>query len=255
MTQILKYVLYDLLRDKFALAYTLFLWLLTFALFQLDADAGKVVLSLMNVVLLVVPLVSIVFPVIHYFNSYEFMELMLVQPVHRGIVFFGQYLGVATSLVTAFLVGVGIPVMLFGAGMAGVSLLVSGSLLTLAFVSLAFLAAVYTPDKARAIGMALLFWIYFTLVYDGALLWVVYTFSDYPLEKITLVLIALNPIDLARIILLLQLDVSALMGYTGAFYQQFFGSALGLSVSAGVLVIWILIPLYFALRFFLMKDV
>jgi hypothetical protein len=34
---------------------------------------------------------------------------------------------------------------------------------------------------------------------------------------VTLTLIAFNPVDLARIIMLLQLDISALMGYTGAF--------------------------------------
>ncbi|MCU0418332.1 MAG: ABC transporter permease [Cyclobacteriaceae bacterium] len=254
MSRLLKYVFYDLLRDRFILAYTLFLWVLTSVLFQFDADAGKVILSLMNVVLLVVPLVSIVFSTIHYFNSYEFMELMLVQPIPRKVVFLSQYVGVASSLATAFGVGVGLPVMLFGGGAAGVALLLSGLLLTLVFVSLAFLAAVLTPDKARAIGLALLFWIYFALIYDGLLLWVVYTFSDYPLEKITLVLIAMNPVDLARIILLLQLDISALMGYTGAFYQQFFGSILGLVFSAGVLLIWIALPLFAAYRLFAVKD-
>ena len=77
MPRIIKYIFYDILRTRFILLYTIFLLLSSFALFQLDTDTGKVIMSLMNVVLLVVPLVSIVFTTIHFYNSYEFIELML----------------------------------------------------------------------------------------------------------------------------------------------------------------------------------
>jgi Cu-processing system permease protein len=254
MDRIIKYIFYDLLRTRFVLAYTVFLWVTTFALFQLDSDGGKVVLSLLNVVLMVVPLVSVVFTTIHFFNSYEFIELMLAQPVHRRTIFLSEYLAVAFSLTVSFVVGVGFPVLLFGSGVAGLTLVFSGVMLTLVFVSLAFLSSVLTQDKARAIGVALLFWFYFSLIYDGILLWVVYTFSDYPLEKVTLALVALNPVDLARIVLLLQLDISALMGFTGAFYQNFFGSAFGMTFSSAVLVVWVVVPLLVATRTFLRKD-
>ena len=70
----------------------------------------------------------------------------------------------------------------------------------------------------------------------------------------TLALIAFNPVDLARIVMLLQLDISALMGYTGAFYKNFFGSNTGIFFSAGILVIWVLTPLWIALRIFIRKD-
>jgi Cu-processing system permease protein len=143
---------------------------------------------------------------------------------------------------------------MFNADKSIFTLLFTGTILTLVFVSLAFLSSVLTRDKAKAIGVALLFWFYFSLLYDGLLLWVVYSFNDYPLEKITLVLIAFNPVDLARIILLLQLDISALMGYTGAFYQHFFGSNAGILFSISILAVWIVAPLWIALRIFLKKD-
>jgi Cu-processing system permease protein len=254
MERIIRYIFFDLLRTRFILFYTVFLWLTTFGLFQLDADGGKVMLSLLNIALLVAPLVSVVFTTIHFFNSYEFIELMLAQPVHRRTIFLSEYVALASSLTVAFLLGVGLPVLAFGAGPAGLMLIFSGVMLTLVFVSLAFLSSVLTRDKAQAIGVALLFWFYFALIYDGLLLWVVYSFSDYPLEKITLALIALNPVDLARIALLLQLDISALMGYTGAFYQQFFGSPMGLIFSSAALTLWVWIPIQIALRIFLRKD-
>jgi len=234
--------------------YTLFLLISTFALFNLDSDSGKVVLSLLNVVLMVVPLVSIVFTTIHFFNSYEFIELMLAQPVNRRVIFLGEYMAVAFSLCAAFLVGVGVPMAMFGGGPGAATLVFSGVMLTLVFVSLAFLSSVLTRDKAKAIGIALLFWFYFSLIYDGLLLWIIYSFGDYPLEKVTLALIAFNPVDLARIVMLLQLDISALMGYTGAFYKNFFGSNSGIVFSAGILVIWVLTPLWIALRVFKRKD-
>ncbi|HMV11072.1 MAG TPA: ABC transporter permease subunit [Cyclobacteriaceae bacterium] len=254
MTRVLKYILYDILRTRFILLYTAFLFISTFGLYQLDSDAGKVVLSLLNIVLMVVPLVSIVFSTIHFFNSYEFIELMLAQPVKRSTVFLGEYMGVACSLCAAFVTGVGVPMLLFGINANALTMLYTGVTLTLVFVSLAFLSSVLTRDKAKAIGIALLFWLYFSLIYDGLLLWVVYSFSDYPLEKITLVLIAFNPVDLARIIMLLQLDISALMGFTGAFYQEFFGSYLGMVLSTLVLFIWIVLPIALAQRIFNRKD-
>jgi len=254
MTRIIKYVFYDILRTRFIIFYTAFLLICTFAFFQLDGDFGKVVLSLMNVVLMAVPLVSVVFTTIHFFNSYEFIELMLAQPVNRKVVFLSEYLAVASSLCLAFVAGVGFPFILYGAWQPISTLMMTGIFLTLVFVSLAFFASVLTRDKAKAIGIALLFWFYFSLIYDGLLLWVIYSFSDYPLEKLTLTLIAFNPIDLARIIMLLQLDISALMGYTGAFYKNFFGSNLGILFSGSLLTLWVLWPIVFAIRIFNRKD-
>lgn len=254
MTRVIKYVFYDILRTRFIILYTVFLFISTFAMFQLDSDSGKVILSLLNIVLMVVPLVSVVFTTIHFYNSYEFIELMLAQPVNRMVIFLGEYLAVALSLCAAFTVGVGLPMVFFGGRLQGFTLLYSGLMLTLVFVSLAFLSSVLTRDKAKAIGVALLFWFYFSLIYDGLLLWIIYTFGDYPLEKITLALVSLNPVDMARILLLLQLDISALMGYTGAFYKDFFGSSLGMLFSTTMLFVWIIVPIAIACRIFKKKD-
>jgi Cu-processing system permease protein len=254
MNRIIKYVFYDILRTRFIVLYTALLFVSTFAMFQIDSDADKVVMSLLNIVLMVIPLISIVFTTIHFYNSYEFIELMLAQPIDRKVIFIGEYLAVVSSLSIAFLIGCGIPIFLHGASFTALTLLFCGVILTMVFVSLAFLASVLTRDKAKAIGIALLFWFYFSLIYDGFLLWFVYAFSDYPLEKITLTLIALNPVDLARVIMLLQLDISALMGYTGAFYKDFFGSNLGVVLSTVVLCLWIIIPFSISLRIFSKKD-
>lgn len=254
MNRVLKYIFYDLLRTRFVLVYTSFLVVTSCVLFQLDTDPSKVVLSLLNIVLISVPLVSIVFSTIHLYNSYEFVELMVAQPVDRRKVFLAEYLAVTTSLVGACVVGIGLPAILFQQAKAVLVLLGIAVVLTMVFASLAFLGSAFTRDKAKAIGFALLFWFYFALIYDGFLLWVVYQFADYPLEKVTLGLIALNPIDLARIVMLLQLDISALMGYTGAFYKEVFGTNAGVVFSVVILGFWIVAPLSLAMRIFSRKD-
>jgi len=83
---------------------------------------------------------------------------------------------------------------------------------------------------------------------------VLFIFSDYPVESMTIGLVALNPIDLARIMVLLKLDYSALMGYTSAVYREFFGGVAGTAFSAAVLLVWLMVPLALASRTFNRKD-
>lgn len=255
MIKIGKYVVYDILRNRFVLLYAVFLLLVTLSMFSLDSDPGKATLSLLNIILLVVPLVSIIFTTIHFFNSYEFIELLLAQPVDRKTIYFAEYLSISWALSAAYGIGVALPLLIFNAGESSAYLTLTGLLLTFVFVALAFAASVSTRDKAKGIGVALLFWFYFTLIYDGLILYIIYSFSDYPLEKITLTLVSLNPIDLARIIILLKLDLSALMGYTGAFYKNFFGSSVGIVYSVLFLIGWALLPLLLAMRRFVRKDI
>ncbi|WP_181306568.1 ABC transporter permease [Rufibacter sp. XAAS-G3-1] len=254
MGKIIKYVFYDIVRNKIVLAYTAFLLLLTIGLFSLGGNPDKAVLSLLNLVLLTVPLISIVFATTHFYNSYEFIELLVAQPIHRRKIFMSEYLGVACSLAGAFVLGVGMPLLLLGASVTGLYLLLTGVLITFIFVGMAFLASVITRDKAKGIGVALLLWFYFALIYDGIVLFILYSFSDYPLETPTLVLTALNPIDLARIIVLLNMDISALMGYTGALYKSILGSLWGISLAFGLMVVWILVPVLSSRRIFSRRD-
>lgn len=252
--RIVKYVLHDILRSRIALAYTLFLLVASFGLFNIGGDTSKGLVGILSVVLMVLPLMSLVFSTVHFYNSYEFIELLSAQPLKRDSILLGEYLGVAGALCAAFLIGVALPVALYDSGLTGVCIIVAGMLLTFVFVALAFLGAVCTRDKARGIGVALLLWFFFALIFDGIVLIILFAFQDYPLEKATIGMIALNPIDLARTMVLLQMDVSALMGLTGAVMQEFLGSALGISYAACVLVLWIIAPMWMAVSIFRRKD-
>ena len=249
-----RYILYDILRNKVVIAYTLFLFVISVSMFRMEENSGKAMLSLMTIFLIVVPLISMVFATIHYYNSYEFIELMLSQPMSRTRILLSEYSGVAISLLCAFFIGVGIPILIFSMDATGLAMIFTGCALTLVFTSIAFWASVKARDKARGIGFALLLWFYFALIYDGLVLLILFSFSDYPLEKLTLLLSALNPVDLGRVFIMLKMDVSALMGYTGALYQDFFGSMKGMLFTTGIMTLWIILPLFAALRTFKKKD-
>jgi Cu-processing system permease protein len=254
MLRIVKYVLYDILQNRMVIGYTLFLLAVSFGLFNLSGDPTKGMVSLLNIVLIVTPLVSIVFSTIHYYNASEFIELLAAQPIRRSVIVWSEFLGLAGALALAVLVGIGLPVALFSPNATGITLVIVASALSVAFVAIALLASVLTRDKAKGIGVALLLWFYFALLYDALVLFLMFSFADYPLEKVMLAFIALNPIDLARVVVLLQMDISALMGYTGALFREFLGTGWGIGFAVAVLLVWVLIPIGLAVRVFRKKD-
>jgi Cu-processing system permease protein len=52
----------------------------------------------------------------------------------------------------------------------------------------------------------------------------------------------------------MSLDISALMGYTGAFYKDFFGNIFGTLFTTFFMALWAIAPLYFAQKIFQKKD-
>lgn len=254
MKKIIKYVMADILRNRIVLVYLFFLLVASFSVFSLEDNSSKGLLSLLNIVLLVVPLISIIFSTIYVYNSAEFIELLVSQPLKRRTIWISLFVGLAGSLSLAFFVGVGIPVLLYEANFTGIMMIGVGLLLSVIFVAIAMLAAVRTRDKAKGIGVAIMLWVYFSILFDGLVLFLLFQLADYPLEKVMVGISALNPIDLSRILILLQLDVSAMMGYTGAIFKDFFGTASGMVISLSVLLAWILLPVWLSVRNFNRKD-
>jgi Cu-processing system permease protein len=252
--KIIKYVLLDLVRNKIILVYMLILGALSFSILNLDNNTSKGLLSLLDISLLFVPIISILFSTIYFFNSIEFTELLLSLPLARGTLLLSEYLGVAISLCLAFLVGIGLPVIILAPGISGLILIGCGLLLTLIFSAMALLVFVIFKDKTRGIGASIIVALFFTLLFDGLLMIFIYSFSDYPIDKPIVAMIALNPVDLARVLMLLHLDVAALMGYSGALFKKLLGTTSGSIFTIGCMVIWILGPLWLSIRMFRKKD-
>jgi len=247
MLKILKYSFYDLIRSRWSYVYLLFYLLLGFVLLFLNNDLSKAVITLMNVIIILVPLIGTIFGVMYYYNSKEFTELLLAQPIKRSSIFLGQYLGVALSLSMSLILGLGIPFMLYGLFQSNEIwdfglLLVTGTFLTLIFTALAFNIALYNENKIKGFSYAILLWLFMAVIYDGLFLMALMAFESYPLDSFSIGATLFNPIDLSRILILLKLDISALLGYTGAVFQKFFGTGFGLVMAISALTIWVLLP-------------
>jgi Cu-processing system permease protein len=248
----------DMAGNRWLGAYFAAFFLVAESLFWFGGTGPQVVLSLLNVVLMVVPLVSLVFGAMHLYASRDFVELLLAQPVRRRELFTGLYLGLAVPLTAAFVLGAGIPVLMnlgSSTGLGAVAaLLLAGSALTFAFVAVATWIALRTDDRLKGIGMALAVWLGSSLLYDGAVLAFASAFGDWPIEKVMLGLMGANPVDLARVLVLAQVDASALMGYTGALFERTFGTALGTVIAITGLVCWCAGPWLLAARRFDARD-
>ena len=254
MNRIIKIILSDIIRNKIVLAYTLILSILSWSSFALEDNSSKGLLTILNVILFTVPLVSILFATIYLYNSAEFIELLLSQPIKRRKIWLSLFFGLSTAMVLAFFIGAGIPLLVNSPDSIGFMMLLNGCLISVIFVALAFLSSILTRDKAKGIGLAIMIWLYFALLFDGMVLFLLFQLAEYPIENMMVGITAFSPIDLARIQILLHLDVSAMMGYTGAIFKDFFGTFIGLIVSFGLLSLWAIIPFFISLRKFNKKD-
>ena len=237
------------MRSRWSYVYFAFYLALGFVLLFLNNDVNKAVITLMNIIIVLTPLIGTIFGVMYYYNSKEFTELLLAQPIKRSTIFTGQYLGISISLTLSLILGLGIPFLLYGLFMSSAIfeftlLLVVGTLLNFIFVALAFNIALSNENRIKGFGYAILMWLFLAVIYDGVFLISLVMLNEYPLDKFALFATMFNPIDLSRILILLKLDISALLGYTGAVFKKFFGTNLGFILSFGVMVLWVALPVW-----------
>jgi Cu-processing system permease protein len=237
------------MRSRWSYVYFAFYLALGFVLLFLNNDINKAIITLLNIIIVLTPLIGTIFGVMYYYNSKEFTELLLAQPIKRSKIFMGQFLGISISLTLSLALGLGIPFLLYGLFMSTAIfdfglLLVVGSLLNFIFVALAFNIALSNVNKIKGFGYAILLWLFLAVIYDGLFLISLVMFNEYPLDQFSLLATMFNPIDLSRILILLKLDISALLGYTGAVFKKFFGTNFGLIISFAAMILWIVLPVW-----------
>ncbi|MEG1026889.1 MAG: ABC transporter permease, partial [Flavobacterium sp.] len=68
MNKIIKIIFIDILKSKIIIAYTLMLAILSWSSFAMEDSSAKGLLTILNVILFTVPLVSILFSTIYIYN-------------------------------------------------------------------------------------------------------------------------------------------------------------------------------------------
>lgn len=254
MKKIINIICLDNIKSRVVICYFLLLAVISWTSLLLQDNEAKGALTILNITLFIVPLMSLLYTVTYLYDSRAFIVLLLSQPVQRRQVWKSLYAGTAGSLLLAYLVGAGIPILLYSSTVTGLVLLLTGCVLTLIFVSAAFLTATLSVDKTRGIGAAILLWLLFTMIYDAVLLYLLFAMSEWPVEKPLMALMMLNPVDLARFQVIMQLDAYAMMGYSGAAFKEFLGATAGIVVSAVLLLLWVVVPYVLSLHVFRKKD-
>lgn len=224
------------------------------------AGFGRTAASLINLVLLIVPLMGLTLGALSLAQEREQGTLlyMLAQPVSKGELLLGKFLGLALSLLTALGLGFGLTgtlIALNGGGGDPVTYLVLLGLtflLALVSLSLGFFISVVVKSGATAVGLALFFWLILVFFGDLGVMGTAVTMQLSVEQLLTITLI--NPLQLFKIAAILDLRTSLeVLGPAGIYAVRTWGEQL-MPLLVGLLLAWSLLPLLVTVKLFQRKG-
>lgn len=219
-------------------------------------DFARTAASLVQVVLLLVPLTALLMGVQSLTAERGAVELLFAQPVARGTIVFGKLLGLFQALAAAQAIGFGAAGLVIFAqagawGAGGLVLLVAGSLaLTAIFLGLAALiAAGNVGRRARALAIALVTWFVAVVLFDIAALGVASMLRSGHASRVLVAAVLVNPVDAVRTGTLLGIEGDAAFGAASlAFFRIAGGRGWAAALLLLSVVLWIVGPVALAVR-------
>ena len=205
---------------------------------------GRTAASLINAVLLFVPLIGLTIGAGSIAGDRERGTLfyLLAQPVSRSEVFLGKALGAALAVVASLglgfgLAGLGLSLRGGGDWVAYLTLATLTLLLALAMLGMGFLISSFTRRQATASGAALILWLVLVFLADLGLIGG--TLALRPTPAALLAMLLVNPLQVFKVAAIdgLQATLDTL-GPVGHYASYRFGEAL-LPMLAGLLLLWI----------------
>ncbi len=220
-------------------------------------DFTRTAASLVNLGGFLVPLLALLLGVFSFLTNREYLEIMVTQPVSRSRVLLGKYLGLVLTVVTASAVGFGLPgvviALVIGVDGAQRYLLVVlySLLLAVVFTGLSVLIALVVRRRQIAIGIALAVWVFYELVYGVVMLATTLYLPAAVLKTTLLVGLLGNPVDIVRVLSLLQVGGPHLFGPAGATLIKLAGNGtIAAVVGLSALVLWVVVPFLVAMKVF-----
>jgi Cu-processing system permease protein len=220
-------------------------------------DFSRTAASLVELVLLVVPLAALVIGVTALTPEIGSAELLYSQPVARRTILVGKLLGLVLALVAAEAIGFGASgLVLFartGAGGLGAFAGVAGAsvLLTVLFLSLA--AAITgggaSRSRARNLAVALVVWLAGVALFDVAALGVASLLPSGAASRVLMISAIANPVDAVRTGTLMAMQGTTAFGAASLAFLRFtHGSAAAAGWLALSAAFWIVVPLLVGAR-------
>ncbi len=220
-------------------------------------DFARTAASLLQLVLLIVPLAALVMSVLALTPEPGGAELLFAQPVPRGLVLAGSLLGLFEALAAAQALGFGVAgIVIFlqagDDGLASYLLVAIGSLaLTAVFLALGAVVSIgqIGRRRIRAIARALVLWFVLALVFDIAVLGLASLLRSGHASRLLIISCLVNPIDAVRTGVLLGVEGTAAFGPASLALLRFTGSVGATAAWIAItLVLWISVPSVFATR-------
>jgi len=219
-------------------------------------DFARTAASLVQLVLIIVPLTALSFGAMALTPERGTAELLFSQPVSRTRILVGRYLGLFVSLAAAQAIGFGLAgLVVHGqAGQTGLGafvVVVTVSLvLTAVFLSIAaMLAQARAARRARVLALALVVWFVAVVLYDVAMLGIASLFRSGTASRLLITAVLVNPVDAARTVALMAVEGTAAFGAASLALLRFTGGANRAILLASLsLLAWIVVPLLIAAR-------
>lgn len=219
-------------------------------------DFARTAASLVQLVLLIVPLTALTFGALALTPERGTVEMLFAQPVSRTRILVGRYLGLFISLAAAQAIGFGLAgLVLHGqAGDSGIGafvVVVAISLvLTAVFLSIAaMLAQVGGARRSRVLALALVVWFVAVVLYDVAILGLASLLRSGTASRLLITAVLINPADAARTVALMAVEGTAAFGASSLALLRFTGGVGSAIVFVATsLVVWTVAPLLIAAR-------
>jgi Cu-processing system permease protein len=219
-------------------------------------DFARTTASLVQLVLLLVPMTSLTVGILALAPDRGQAELLFSQPVSRRTIFLGQILGVFAALAAAQAIGLGAAgLVIFSrsgeAGAAGYAALFAASLvLTAVFLGLAALLSAGNPGRrARALALALMVWFGAVVLWDVAALGLASLLPSGAASRVLILAVLVNPIDAVRTGTLLAVQGTTAFGAASLAFLRFTRGPSGAACLLGLSALaWIALPLAAAAR-------
>ncbi|MCP4165700.1 MAG: ABC transporter permease [Chloroflexi bacterium] len=260
----------DALRNRWFLLYTLAFVALSLAFSYLAlagagivgfAGFGRTAASLINLVLLIIPLMALTVGAQSLAGEQEKSTLsyLLAQPVSRAEIFLGKYLGLALSLLASLALGFGISGVVIALGGAGatdplvyVQLVGLAFLLSLTMLSVGFLVSAFTRKAGVAIGIGLFLWLLFVFFGDLGMMGTAIVLR-VPIANLFVMSLS-NPLQVFKMAAILDIQSTLdILGPAGIYAMQEYGDIL-LLLFLGVLALWVILPAGLAYARFATKN-
>lgn len=213
------------------------------------AGFGRTGASLVNLVLLIVPLMGLTLGALSLAGERERGTLLylLAQPVTGFEVLMGKYLGLALSICATLLLGFGLSGLLIawqGGGAqigAYLALVALAFLLALSSLSLGFLVSAATRKASTAVGLALFLWLLLVFFGDLGLMGTALVLRLGIGDLFALALV--NPLQVFKMAAILAIRSSLeVLGPAGIYALRTYGSRL-MPLLLTLLLAWTIVPL------------